>query len=54
MKKEKRVFLCAGALMLLAGVIFGCLHQWIAAALLGAGVLGCLAADLCSKDRKDD
>ena len=54
MKKGKNLFICAGALMLLAGVIFGCLHQWFVAVLLGVGALGCLAAALCSRDRKDD
>lgn len=44
---------CAGTLMLIAGAIFGFLGQWLYAALIWAGALGCLAAALNFKNWKD-
>lgn len=44
-----RLWIAAGVLMLLAGVIFGFLGQWIYAALVGVGACGCLAAALNSR-----
>ena len=44
---------CAGTLMLIAGAIFGFLDQWLYAALIWAGALGCLAAALNFKNWKD-
>ena len=53
MEKAIRLLAAAGILMLLAGAIFGFLDQWLYAALLWAGALGCLAAALNFKNRKD-
>ena len=53
MKNAAKLLVCAGTLMLLAGAIFGFLSQWICAALIWAGALGCLATALNFKDRKD-
>ena len=53
MEKAIRLLVAAGILMLLAGAIFGFLDQWLYAALLWAGALGCLAAVLNFKNRKD-
>lgn len=44
----------AGILMLIAGIIFGFLRQWIFAALMCAGAFGCLIAALNFKKRKGD
>lgn len=43
MEKAPRLLTAAGILLLLAGGIFGFLSQWLLAALLWAGALGCLA-----------
>lgn len=53
MEKAIRLLVAAGILMLLAGAIFGFLDQWLYAALIWAGALGCLAAALNFKNRKD-
>ena len=53
MEKEIRLLIAAGILMLLAGVIFGFLKQWICAGLLCVGAFGCLAAVMNFKNRKD-
>ncbi len=53
MEKAIRLLVAAGILMLLAGAIFGFLDQWLYAALIWAGALGCLAAVLNSRNRKD-
>ena len=53
MEKAAKLLLCAGALMLIAGAIFGFLNQWLYAALILAGALGCLAAALNFKNRKN-
>ena len=53
MEKAIRLLVAAGILMLLAGAIFGFLDQWFYAALIWAGALGCLAAALNFKNRKD-
>jgi uncharacterized MnhB-related membrane protein len=52
MEKVIRLLVAAGILMLLAGAIFGFLDQWLYAALIWAGALGCLAAALNFKNRK--
>ena len=54
MEKAIRLLVAAGILMLLAGAIFGFLDQWLYAALLWAGALGCLAAVLNSRKQKND
>ena len=46
MNKTVRLLIAAGVLMLLAGVIFCLLKQWIFAALVWTGAVGCLAAAL--------
>jgi uncharacterized MnhB-related membrane protein len=53
MEKATKLLVCAGTLMLIAGAIFGFLGQWLYAALIWAGALGCLAATLNFKNRKD-
>ena len=53
MKITMRLLAAAGTLMLIAGAIFGFLGQWLYAALIWAGALGCLAAVLNFKNRKD-
>ena len=45
-----RLLIAAGVLMLLAGVIFGLLKQWIFAALVWTGAVGCLVAALNLKN----
>lgn len=52
MEKAVRLLVTAGILMLIAGVIFGFLKQWMYAALIWAGASGCLAAALNFKNRK--
>ena len=53
MEKATKLLVCAGTLMLIAGAIFGFLGQWLYAALIWAGALGCLAAALNFKNQKD-
>lgn len=53
MEIATKLFVCAGTLMLIAGVIFGFLGQWLYAALIWAGAFGCLVAALNFKNRKD-
>ena len=53
MEKAIRLLVAAGILMLLAGAIFGFLDQWLYAALIWAGALGCFVAALNFKNRKD-
>ncbi len=53
MKTAVRLLVAAGALMLLAGAIFGFMKRWIYAALLLAGTLGCFAAALNFKSREN-
>ena len=48
-----RLLAAAGALMLLAGCIFGFTQQWLYAALVWVGAFGCLVAALNFKNRKD-
>lgn len=47
-----RLLVAAGALMLLAGCIFGFIGQWIYAALVWVGAFACAAAALNFKARK--
>lgn len=54
METAFRLLIAAGILLLLAGAIFAFLSQWGYAALLWAGALGCLAAALNFKNRKDN
>jgi hypothetical protein len=54
MEKAIRLLVVAGILLLLAGAIFGFLDQWLYAALLLTGALGCLAAVLNSRKQKND
>lgn len=49
-----RLLMAAAALMLLAGCIFGFVRQWIYAALVWGGAVGCMAAALNFKNRKDE
>ena len=53
MEITMRLLAAAGTLMLIAGAIFGFLDQWLYTALIWAGALGCLAAALNFKNRKD-
>ena len=53
MENATKLLVCAGILMLIAGAIFGFLSQWLYAALIWAGALGCLAAALNFRKRKD-
>ena len=53
MEMATKLLVCAGALMLVAGAIFGFLGQWLYAALIWVGALGCLAAALNFKNRED-
>lgn len=53
MEKAVRLLTAAGVLMLLAGAIFGFMKQWGLAALIWVGALGCLAAALSVKGRKN-
>ena len=50
MEKAVRLLIMAGILLLISGVIFGFLGQWLYAVLLWAGVFGCLAAALNFKN----
>ena len=43
-EKTIRLLAAAGVLMLLAGALFALTRQWVYAALIWAGALGCLAA----------
>lgn len=52
MEIATKLLVCAGALMLVAGAIFGFLGQWLYAVLIWAGALGCFAAALNFKRRK--
>lgn len=53
MEQPAKLSLNAGILMLLAGIIFGFLHQWIIAGLLWVGAFGCIMAALNYTGRKD-
>lgn len=48
-----RLLVTAGLLMLIAGCIFGFVGQWIYAALVWLGTLGCSVAALNFKNQKD-
>lgn len=48
-----KLLFAAGALMLLAGVIFAFMRLWIIAGLMGAAALGCLAGALNFRDHGD-
>ena len=48
-KTAVRLLVAAGVLMLLAGGIFALMRQWLYAALLGAGALGCIAGAINRK-----
>lgn len=48
------LLITAGILMLLAGGIFAFIKLWLYAAMLGAGVLCCLAAAINFKNRSSD
>ena len=54
METSIRLLIAAGALMLLAGVLFAFLRKWPLAALLWAGAFGCGVAALNFKKREDD
>lgn len=49
-----RLLLTASALLLAAGGALLFAQQWLDAALLGAGALGCIAAALNFKNRTDE
>lgn len=53
MEKAVRLLVTAGILMLIAGVIFGFLKQWVYTALILAGAFGCLVAALNFRNRRD-
>ena len=46
MEIATKLLVCAGTLMLIAGAFFGFLGQWLYAALIWAGAMGCLAAEM--------
>ena len=48
-----KLLFAAGALMLLAGVIFAFMRLWVIAGLMGAAALGCLAGALNFRDHGD-
>lgn len=48
-----KLLFAAGALMLLAGVIFAFMRLWVIAGLMGAASLGCLAGALNFRDHGD-
>ncbi len=48
------LLITAGILMLLSGGIFAFIKLWLYAAMLGAGVLCCLAAAINFKNRSRD
>lgn len=54
MEKTVRLLAAAGALMLVAGAIFGFLGRWLYAVLIWVGAFGCLIAALNYKNRTDD
>lgn len=54
METATKLLVCAGALMLIAGAIFEFWGQWLYAALIWAGALGCLEAALNFKNQKDN
>ena len=53
MEKTVRLLVTAGILLLLAGAVFGIMGQWIYAAPVWAGALGCMAAALNFRNRKN-
>ncbi len=53
MEIATKLLVCAGTVMLIAGAIFGFSGQWLYAALIWAGALGCVAAALNFKNRND-
>ena len=52
MEKTVRLPVTAGALMLITGVIFGCIKQWLFTALVWAGAFCCFVAALNFKNHK--
>lgn len=52
--KTIRLLAAAGVLMLLAGALFALTRQWVYAALIWAGALGCLAAALNFRGKAKD
>ena len=54
MEKTIRLLAAAGVLMLLAGALFALIRQWVYAALIWAGALGCLAAALNFRGKAKD
>lgn len=48
-----KLLMAASVLLLLSGVIFGFIRQWIYAALVFAGALGCLAAAVAFRNHED-
>ena len=54
MEKTIRLLVAAGVLMLLAGMLFALTRQWVYAALIWAGALGCLAAALNFRSKAKD
>ena len=54
MEKTVRLLVAAGVLMLLAGALFALTRQWVYAALIWAGALGCLAAALNFRSKAKD
>ena len=51
MEIATKLLVCAGTLMLIAGAFFGFLGQWLYAALIWAGAMGCLAAEMNVKNQ---
>ena len=52
-EKTARLLVTAGILLLLAGAVFGIVGRWLYAASVWAGALGCLAAALNFRNRKN-
>lgn len=51
-EKTVRLLLTAGIMMVIAGCIFGLISQWIYAALVWVGTLGCCMAALNFRNRQ--
>ena len=51
MNRTVSLLTAAAILMLLAGVVFAVVRQWICAAMLWAGAVGCVAATLSFRSK---
>ncbi len=53
-EKQFTMFAAAGLLLLISGGIFALLEQWLCAALLWLGSIGCFAAAYNFKNQKNE